>query len=106
MSYDLFSGMDYVGPVASSRGWSDVLAATEKAEGKNAAELLTYGISDHPGEAADELEAWLARANPPSDVRETVANLIVLLRKAKAPAIISDGVGFDIDGRPPRGGVD
>ena len=88
MSYGLYSGMDYVGPVASSRGWSDVLAKVADT-GKRAADLLTYGVSDHPGEAAEELEAWLVRSNPPSDVRKTVANLIVLLRKAKAPAIIS-----------------
>jgi hypothetical protein len=96
MAYDLYDGknLDYVGPVASSKGWSDVMTHAGGV-GTHAADLLSHGKCDHPGRAAEEFDEWLKRATVPDDVRGTIENLVVLLKSSKGSVTISDGIGAD-----------
>ena len=95
MSYDLYSGeaMDYIGPVASSGGWSAVLEAVKDA-GAEADDLLDSGVSANPRKAAEQLQEWLDKEAGEKVVRSTVENLCKLLGQAKDLAVISDGVGI------------
>lgn len=106
MAYDLYSGdsFDYVGPVASSKGWSDLMTHAAGV-GTHAADLLSHGKCSHPGRAAEEFDEWLKRSTVPDDVRSTAENLVALLESVKGSVTISDGVGTEPEAKKIAGGI-
>lgn len=87
MSVELYDSNGYVGPVASNKGWSDVLAVVDGVE------LLETGQSDFPLSSSIDLMVWLTH-NPtsPEDIKSTLTSLSDLLRGCEFTAKISDGV--------------
>lgn len=102
MSLDLYSGRGYEGPVASNKGWSDVIAALGFRSGSGASKMsanmrafVRDGTTDSPAAVAKELRAWLdedSERGKQNGVRETVANLTQLLSESRDFATVTDGV--------------
>jgi SPP1 gp7 family putative phage head morphogenesis protein len=88
-------GTDYVGPLASGRGWSDLCAAV----GEGPSELQKFcdqGYSTDP-EALRKAALFAAQGNVSADVRNTLTNLANLLVRADGIAIASDSLIVEED---------
>lgn len=93
MTHYLANEKGYVGDLATTAGLSDLYAYLRKVGGAAAEELIEHGYCVTPGEL---LEA-LALADPPNGpaVRETVRNLVRMLKRCEDVAIVSNGEGLD-----------
>jgi hypothetical protein len=92
MSLDLYSTHGYLGPVASNRGWADVLDALDGAGDGTIQFFLDHGYTDRPDKLATRLQAVMPDLR--ADVATTVSSLVLLLARAhESFALLSDGVG-------------
>jgi hypothetical protein len=96
MSIGLFSD-DYVGPLASGKGWADLCTAV----GDGTSELQKFcdqGFSEDPDALRKSLTEFLiAKGYLPDDVRDTLVNLAKMLENVQGIAIASDSLVVEDD---------
>jgi SPP1 gp7 family putative phage head morphogenesis protein len=107
MSIALYSE-DYLGPIASGKGWMDLCAAvehevTEVFGERSHTELEKFceeGFSEDPGQLRKDVLFFSQLTNLSLDVRNTAVNLANLLAKAEGIAIASDSLIVEDEREP------
>jgi hypothetical protein len=83
MSYALFSGDKYLGPLAAGTGLTDLAVAVDGAAAPLLADLLDSGAVDDAGQAAAEARKLIAAGGLAGPILATLTNLAALLEAAE-----------------------
>jgi len=83
MSYSLFSGDRYLGPLAAGTGLSDLAAAVDAAEAPALAKFIDDGDIDDARQAAAEARKLIAAGAISGALLATLTNLAALLEAAE-----------------------
>lgn len=88
MSYELYDGDKFLGPLATNTGLKHAREAVMPTAGPNLYSLFLQGHTDEPQKAAAELAQVLAEKRFAPDVKKVLLNLHKMLRKATDVVVI------------------